>query len=59
MNRKVLILVIAYEVISLVFIYRLWTRKQRPGIIERSVLKRCSAGSTFRLDFLRLSRDTP
>ena len=38
MNHTLLILLILYEVISVVWIYRLWTRKQRPGVIERCVL---------------------
>lgn len=38
MNRTGLILLIACEVISLMLIYRLWTHKHRPGIIERCVL---------------------
>lgn len=38
MNRTGLLLLIGYEVISLVLVYRLWTRKQRPGIVERCVL---------------------
>lgn len=38
MNHTLLIMVILYEVISVVFIYRLWVRKYRPGILERCVL---------------------
>lgn len=38
LNHKFLILLILYEGISAVLIYRLWTRKQRPALLERSVL---------------------
>jgi len=33
-----LCLLILYEVISVVIIFRLWTRKHRPGVIERCLL---------------------
>jgi hypothetical protein len=38
MNRTTIILGIVYEVISVVFIYKLWTRKRRVGIVERCFL---------------------
>ena len=38
MSRSLLISVILYEVIGGVFIYLLWTCKQRPGVVERCLL---------------------
>jgi hypothetical protein len=38
MNRTTIILGIVYEVVSVVFIYKLWTRKRRVGIVERCFL---------------------
>jgi len=38
MNRTTIIFGIVYEIISAVFIYKLWARKQRPGVVERCFL---------------------
>jgi hypothetical protein len=38
LHLLLLFLLILYEVISCVLIYRLWTRKIRPGVVERCVL---------------------
>jgi hypothetical protein len=38
MNRTTIIFGIVYEVITAVFIYKLWTRKRRVGIVERCFL---------------------
>jgi hypothetical protein len=38
MNLTFLILLIVYEVVSVVLIYRLWTGKRRPGLVERCLL---------------------
>ena len=38
MNSMLLFLLILAEVISVMLIYRLWTRKKRPGVVERCFL---------------------
>ncbi len=38
MSRTALICLVLYEIITVAFIYRLWTRKHRVGVVERSVL---------------------
>ena len=39
MNRTFLIsLAVVYEIITVAFIYRLWTGKGRPGTVERCLL---------------------
>jgi hypothetical protein len=38
MNNTTIILGIVYEVISVVFIYKLWTRKRRVPVVERCLL---------------------
>jgi hypothetical protein len=37
-DHSLLIFLILYEVITVVFVWRLWTRKSRPGIIELCLL---------------------
>ena len=61
MNKRLLFCVILYEIVGGMFIYRLWTRKQRPGIVERCLLSIALLFPFLGLlfyGFLRTSPDT-
>ncbi|HEY3857962.1 MAG TPA: hypothetical protein VGO67_26545 [Verrucomicrobiae bacterium] len=59
MNDSLLFFVILCEVIGGMFIYRLWTRKQRPGIVERCLLSVILLIPFFGLVFYGFVRTSP
>ena len=59
LHLLLLCLLILYEVISFMIIYRLWIRKVRPGVIERCVLSLVLLVPLFGWAFYGFLRTTP